>query len=656
MIAWFVSGLAGAVPPSGGVQITVLPPVMELLEVRLEGEELAYFAELLEEDSGCYDTVGVRNFNLLIPVEEVSAELTEDGVSLALGLSTVAGYDMEVFGTSPGLDACPEFEGVVEVLTFSNAIFQVVLRIDSAPTATNSLAVEVVGTPILDGDLSVDLAADTPLDLWPDGVVLQRFEDEILDALVAGVATALPDAVEKALAEPITVGSRGSVALEVQLDDVLHTQDVIVVAASADLLWAGSTDCVPAEPGDGPSGIAPVLAIDPLQTGALGISLTQPLVDHALWSLWRDGFFCFQSDSEAVAALLPPELVDVPGGILVTASLAESPVARLEPDGIELSLSRVNVQISGDGITLLSLTADVWARLLLELDPAHNAIIPSLKEVAVDVRELDSAHWLTDSEAEDRLVGFLERRGPLLFEAIDPGLAVPAVMHSKGTWFRVDRLVAEASRLTVWASAFAEDAPEVDHVPPDTTVTAGVASRGSVVLTFAGSDDAGMESLVYRWRVDGRPWSSWKEEQTVELALGASVQTVEVVARDKWFNEDPTPAVLELGPIGEPSGRCDTGAAALGGWVAAFGWSFVIRRRKFRPTGLHPGAVGVVDHGASDCGAGALGGRHEGVAGRGALTTDSGAVGVGRRLPFPCRTGERIGEGRARLRDAARLR
>ena len=125
MIAWFVSGLAGAVPPSGGVQITVLPPVMELLEVRLEGEELAYFAELLEEDSGCYDTVGVRNFNLLIPVEEVSAELTEDGVSLALGLSTVAGYDMEVFGTSPGLDACPEFEGVVEVLTFSNAIFQV---------------------------------------------------------------------------------------------------------------------------------------------------------------------------------------------------------------------------------------------------------------------------------------------------------------------------------------------------------------------------------------------------------------------------------------------------------------------------------------------------------------------------------------------------
>ncbi len=88
-----------------------------------------------------------------------------------------------------------------------------------------------------------------------------------------------------------------------------------------------------------------------------------------------------------------------------------------------------------------------------------------------------------------------------------------------------------------------------DDVPPETTITAGLAPGGlvcpgDVKLEFEGVDAiAPAYTLVYRWRLDGGPWSEHAAEVSVTLTgLVSGQHTFEVAAADPDANEDPTPA------------------------------------------------------------------------------------------------------------------
>jgi hypothetical protein len=95
---------------------------------------------------------------------------------------------------------------------------------------------------------------------------------------------------------------------------------------------------------------------------------------------------------------------------------------------------------------------------------------------------------------------------------------------------------------------FAADDPSLDRVAPETWITgAPLAVEGpDATIAFDGSDDrAG--GLVFSWQVDGAGWSTWRTDHAADLtALPEGTHTVRVKARDRFLNEDLTPAVAMI--------------------------------------------------------------------------------------------------------------
>ena len=89
--------------------------------------------------------------------------------------------------------------------------------------------------------------------------------------------------------------------------------------------------------------------------------------------------------------------------------------------------------------------------------------------------------------------------------------------------------------------------------PPETEITASVdrvSQPGNTSLAWRGTDLWGVTpraELQYAWRLDEGPWSSFSAEvNTTLLTLASGEHAFEVKARDRDFNEDPTPAAVRF--------------------------------------------------------------------------------------------------------------
>lgn len=92
-----------------------------------------------------------------------------------------------------------------------------------------------------------------------------------------------------------------------------------------------------------------------------------------------------------------------------------------------------------------------------------------------------------------------------------------------------------------------------DAIPPETEIVVAldeVSYPGNTTVVWQGHDRWGttpQADLLYAWRMDGGPWSEFSY-QTSELyyLLDSGEHTFEVKARDRAFNEDPTPAIVHF--------------------------------------------------------------------------------------------------------------
>jgi len=89
--------------------------------------------------------------------------------------------------------------------------------------------------------------------------------------------------------------------------------------------------------------------------------------------------------------------------------------------------------------------------------------------------------------------------------------------------------------------------------PPETEIAVSldrVSQPGNTVLAWRGMDPWRVtpdEELQYAWRLDGGAWSPFSfEKNRVFLSLPGGGHVFEVKARDRDFNEDPTPAVVRF--------------------------------------------------------------------------------------------------------------
>ena len=92
---------------------------------------------------------------------------------------------------------------------------------------------------------------------------------------------------------------------------------------------------------------------------------------------------------------------------------------------------------------------------------------------------------------------------------------------------------------------------KLDTNPPETEITLSldrVSQPGNTVLSWQGDDpwrETPKAELRFAWRRNGEPWSPFTlETNHVFLSLPSGNHTFEVKARDRDFNEDPTPAVV----------------------------------------------------------------------------------------------------------------
>ncbi|MGB0371810.1 MAG: ATP-binding protein [Opitutales bacterium] len=92
--------------------------------------------------------------------------------------------------------------------------------------------------------------------------------------------------------------------------------------------------------------------------------------------------------------------------------------------------------------------------------------------------------------------------------------------------------------------------------PPDTQILRyvdAVAQPGNTIIEWSGRDQwshTPKASLQYSWRLNGGPWSAYtKATSHAFLDLDDGKHLLEVRARDKAFNVDPTPAVVTFNVI-----------------------------------------------------------------------------------------------------------
>lgn len=71
---------------------------------------------------GCYDEVGIRDFNLDIPGDDVDAYIEGGKLYVSVEFGTISGYDMEIYTEATDVfDACISFDTDFDALVLRDA-------------------------------------------------------------------------------------------------------------------------------------------------------------------------------------------------------------------------------------------------------------------------------------------------------------------------------------------------------------------------------------------------------------------------------------------------------------------------------------------------------------------------------------------------------
>jgi hypothetical protein len=121
------------------------------------------------------------------------------------------------------------------------------------------------------------------------------------------------------------------------------------------------------------------------------------------------------------------------------------------------------------------------------------------------------------------------------------------------TWSPDSRKIAFSARVDgEHSDIYVLDVATIDETPPDTEITSGPGEWIDIDyadLEYTGSDDrTATKDLLYAYRLDGAPWSSYEPDTTATLSgLSDGPHAFYVKAKDEAGNEDPIPAEWTFG-------------------------------------------------------------------------------------------------------------
>lgn len=587
MLVLLSTALAG--DADGGLQVHAFPGLTDKVGGWLEGEVYEVDYPDLSAEYDCYDLLGVRDFNLDIPVEQVTITPRQGELDVDLRFGEIRGEDMVLYAVdSEWTDLCVEFETTVDYVSLTDGRLQATVTAD---VDRDAIHFAFVGTPSVTGDL------DTDIDWVPDDLVLYFFEDEVFDTLSETLADVVPGYLDEVIAETALELGYEEFQFSVEPVAAAITPDGVRLEADAVVGWSGDDGC-PMTGVGGSDGRNPALSFGDGGGSSFAVGLTERSVADLFLALYEDGYFCFTEANIQEFLTLIQDLFDpAVGGLAATAELREPPELRIDREGIHFGLEAMEVEVTGelDGRreTLLEVTADLSGTLEVALDQQVSAFTLSIVALELDLTRFHAAHLVSGKgEAEDHLRDFLE--GWVVDWAVSSAQGVAlygSAWHLYGQVLFVDRLEYEDGGLALYVTLYDEDDPEVDTSPPDTSAEATSRGRDAARVSWSGTDDR-EGALAWQWQLDEGGWSGWTTDSHVDLdALGDGLHTVEVQARDAWWNVDPTPASLTFDVAslpedpGEPGGcGCATGGGA--GWAAvllAGAWARRRQRRSSRP-------------------------------------------------------------------------
>lgn len=605
------SGTAGAAPIiEDAIGLRITEQALGFVEREADNRALDYFnPRVSKPDVLCYDEVGIDDFAIDSVIEgaELDFHQTPEGLQIVANIDFIDVYGDLWAQDSDTFDLCPSFSRTIEQLYFSGVVFTADIR----PFVDESyqLFVEFNGPSQLTfDDFAVDV--DGFPDFLEDLVTSQEF---VQDFLAQKINDALAERIPALLADPLyTAVFTGTVQnldyriglsqLAIDPEGLNAFVDIQVDAA------AGSTPaCVPSfaepifekrgTPGLGEYGNSSMLELAVADAG----------INEVMWAAWKTGLMCYDPETHPLEPFrhvlegINPMADDM---LYYEIQMAQPPQVVFEDGQMVAKMTGFHMEASvlvpsGERKLLMRVDADMSMGARIEVDKATNRVLFSMDAMDLTFERIESELLFSNSEkAEEDLKAFLQ------------GFVVPR-MQDKMQRYEVSNSVFPASDYMVMvdfvdfreghavagASMLRADDPQINHNAPETFVDSdpGLVKRTHATIDVSGEDDD-TDVLLYSWRLDGTEWSTWTESGEIPLtALTEGEHVFEVKSRDKWQNEDESPASVTFRVAAETErdmmGGCGcnlTGTAegspvsagAAGALLGAVALGLTLRRRR----------------------------------------------------------------------------
>ena len=576
----------GADAVEGGIQAAIFQPGLNFGAEVLAGEVFSVAKSQLGGEYSCYDELGVRDFNLSIPVEEVQADLTNKGLRFQVEFGTIFGENMEIYGVDEDyLDGCVEFDTDLHYIKVQNASFDGTLR----PWVENgALKAEFTSTPILTGDIDIDIED------FPDDLVLFFVEDVIWESMADALRETLGEVMDRYWKEGLLTGTFDDLLLDLEIADADVTEDALLGGANFSVNWLGQSTCEVEESTDFDDQ-EPRIQFGNGKGSSVAMGVTEGNLNRIFRELWQDGFLCFTDDRmdlvyQATENFFDPAI----GEIRIEALFNEAPMVEMKNQGAQFSVQSVSANITGKyngkSVTLMDLRGDLTGNLDLGLDPVLTTMNVRLHDVVLDFDHFEVNHLISDApNAEQSLQNFIEGWlvGWAARELESVGL-FDTQFSGFGAIARADEIRWGKNNVVLFASLYDENDPAVDRVAPETTVASAKVTSGVAVFEVKGADDRA-EELAFSVRMDAGSWSAWSADQSYTFSgILPGNHLFEAKARDAWLNEDPSPAghAFALDADGEDTANTAFCACSVArgssrglGFLALLGLLVAVRRK-----------------------------------------------------------------------------
>ena len=503
----------------------------------------------------CFDEVGINAFTLdsVLQSTELDFHPTPEGLQLVANIDFIDIYGVLYGEDSDTFDLCPSFDVELQEMWIEGITFTADVR--PYTDENYNLFVAFNAPPQLSW---IDFHADVQYipDFLEDLVFSAEFvQDFLMRKVNEALAEKVPAMFSEALFAATFTGEAGpfdyaigvasigideggaNTFLDIQVDAAQESPACVAQLAQPTFVTRGT-------PGLGEYG----------DLSMLELSVSDAGVNEVLWAAWKSGFMCYDSETRPLEPFKHVLEGIMPGAddlMTYEMSIGRPPEVLFEDGKLSAKMIGFHMQATalnsdGEEKLLMRVDADMSMGVQLEVEKATNRVLVTLDAMDLEFDRIESEILFSESgDAEEDLKEFIKGFViPRMQNKLQRHEITNSVFPVSNYVVLLDSLNFREGHVVAGASMLRSDDPSINHNAPDTFVDSnpGLVKRTHTAVSFSGTDDD-TDSLVYSWQIDGAGWSAWREEDTAELtALTEGEHVFEVKARDRWQNEDPTPA------------------------------------------------------------------------------------------------------------------